>query len=132
MRTDDGLDLGERRFGVPQLDGEDDEIGDADGGRIFRDGHLREMEFIGAGDGEALFAHGREMGTARHEGDIGAALGEACAEIAADAPRSHHCDFHVQHPCRFAPVSTIVRHLVGVKFAFWSGARTQLGVAVVS
>jgi hypothetical protein len=79
-----------------------------------------------------MLAHGGEMGTARHEGDIGAALGEACAEIAAYAPRSHHCDFHVQHPCRFAPVSSIVRHLGGMKFAFQSGVRTGHGVAVVS
>ena len=41
LRTHDRLDLGERRLGIPQLDGKDDEVGDADAGGIVSGGDLR-------------------------------------------------------------------------------------------
>src|SRR5215813_3532272 len=77
------------------------------------------MEFVGAGNGEAMLAHGGEMGTACHKGDIGVAPGKARTEIASDASRSHHCDFHRHppHALPLRPASIIVRHCNRPDFA---------------
>ena len=44
---------------------------------------------VRAGDARPSLPHRREMGAARDEGHVGAALGKARAEIAADAARTH-------------------------------------------
>ena len=48
--------------------------------------------WIGSGPpsiGETALAHGGEMGAARHEMNVGAALDQPGAKIAADAARAH-------------------------------------------
>jgi hypothetical protein len=54
------------------------------------DVHLGKVDQLRpAFDGETALAHGREMGAARHEMNVGTALDQPGAKIAADAPRAH-------------------------------------------
>jgi hypothetical protein len=49
---------------------------------------------VGAVDGEAALAHGRKMGSAREEVDLGSNLTESRAEIATDAAAANDCNSH--------------------------------------
>ena len=88
----DLLDCGRR---VPQLYGDQHEIGDVDRRRIVGRWHLREVKGLRSPlDGQSLRAHRLQMGATRHEMDVGPAGSEPAAEIAADPSRSHHHDLH--------------------------------------
>ena len=125
VRPDHRLDLGERLLGVPQLDGEEDEVDDPDGRGIVGGGDLQELERVGAGDGEAVLAHRREMGAARDEGHVGAAFGEARAEIAADAARTH--DRHAHRFTSSRPASVSPSGAACSTFARWRAMRVVDG-----
>ena len=57
---------------------------------IVGDVHLGKVDRLRpAFDCETALTHGREVGAARHEMNVGTALDQPGAKIAADAPRAH-------------------------------------------
>ncbi len=87
-------DLGERLLGVPQLDAQQDDVGDADLFRIVSGVDLLDVNLLGSVDTQSVAAHRLEMLASSNEINVGATMGQSSAEIAADSPRSHDCDTH--------------------------------------
>jgi hypothetical protein len=81
--------------GIVLIDREDDEVGGANRRRVIGRGNASQVQVaIGARKPQALRPQGRQMRAARDEMNILAGGGEARAEIAADAARSHDGDLH--------------------------------------
>ncbi len=91
------------RLGVAQLHREDHHVDRADGGGVIGRLHVGQMERLWSPSTARPFRlHGFQVFATRNERDIGAAMLQQRAVVAADAARTHDRDFHACSPelCR--------------------------------
>ncbi len=93
--TDQRLDVLAGAFDVPQLDAKQHDIDLADLGGIVGCPGRREMGLAAATlNFQPLVLHGGKMGAARHEGDIGACLGQRRAKSTSDTSSADNRNAH--------------------------------------
>ena len=98
IRPDHREDLTPRALGVSQFHREDDHVDLADGRGVVGRLHLRKLHRLDALYRDAVLPQGFQLGAARDEGDIRAAILQHRAVIAADAARAHDRDLHSLPP----------------------------------